>query len=102
MAYDVRVSRQMLKVLKLMIETPKEARSGAELSKATGVSSGTLYPLLQRLEQAGWVTSEWEEIDPSEAGRPRRRYYTLTALGQSRAAAELAELQTAPGALAWA
>ena len=102
MAYDVRVSRQMLKVLKLMIETPKEARSGAELSKATGISSGTLYPLLQRLEQAGWVTSEWEEIDPSEAGRPRRRYYTLTALGQSRAAAELAELQTAPGALAWA
>jgi PadR family transcriptional regulator PadR len=100
MPESVRVSRQMLKVLKSMVEKPREGRSGAELSKETGISSGTLYPLLQRLEQAGWVTSAWEQIDPSEVGRPRRRYYTLSALGQSRAVAELTELQTAPGVLA--
>jgi PadR family transcriptional regulator PadR len=100
MADDVRVSGQMLKVLKLMVEKPREGRSGADLSKAAGISSGTLYPLLQRLELVGWLTSAWEKIDPSEAGRPRRRYYTLTALGQSRAVAELIELQMAPGALA--
>ncbi len=100
MADDIRVSRQMLKVLKAMVEKPREGRSGAELSKGTGISSGTLYPLLQRLEQAGWVTSVWEEIDPSKAGRPRRRYYTLTALGRSHAVAELTDLQAAPGVLA--
>jgi PadR family transcriptional regulator, regulatory protein PadR len=100
MVEEVRISRQMLKVLKMMVEKPREGRSGAEISKGTAVSSGTLYPLLQRLEQAGWVTSEWEEIRPSEVGRPRRRFYTLTALGQTRAIAALTELQTAPGVLA--
>jgi PadR family transcriptional regulator, regulatory protein PadR len=98
---DIRVSRQMLKVLKTFVEKRREGQSGAELAKSTGVSSGTLYPLLQRLEHAGWVTSAWEQIDPSEEGRPRRRFYTLTALGQSRAIAELSALQTAPGVLSW-
>jgi PadR family transcriptional regulator PadR len=100
MADDVRVSRQMLKVLKMLVEKPREGHSGAEISKGVTISSGTLYPLLQRLEQAGWVTSEWEKVDPSEAGRPRRRFYRLTALGQTRAIAALTELQTAPGVLA--
>jgi PadR family transcriptional regulator PadR len=100
MGENIRVSRQMLKVLKMMVEKPREGRSGAELAKETGISSGTLYPLLQRLEHAGWVTSAWEGINPTEAGRPRRRFYTLTAHGQSRAIAELSELQTAPGVLA--
>ena len=41
------------------------------------MGSGTLYPLLARLEAAGWFTSEWEDVDPSEVGRPRRRLYKL-------------------------
>jgi PadR family transcriptional regulator, regulatory protein PadR len=65
------------------------------------LGSGTLYPLLQRLENAGWLKSEWEEVDPSEAGRPRRRLYKLTGHGQTRAVRELAELQTTAGVLAW-
>jgi len=97
----VRMSGQTLKLLKLMIERPREARSGAEISRLTSIGSGTLYPLLQRLEAAGWLTSEWENIEPSEAGRPRRRYYKLTGLGQTQAVAALSELQTAPGVLAW-
>jgi len=95
----VRVSRQMLKVFKFLIEKPKEHRSGAEISKATAIGSGTLYPLLQRLELAGLLKSEWEQIDPSEAGRPRRRFYLLTGPGQSEAIAALTEFQIAPGVL---
>lgn len=101
MTVDIRISGPMLKVLKVMVEKPQEQRSGAEISRSTAVGSGTLYPLLQRLENAGWLKSEWEKIDPSEAGRPRRRLYKLTGRGQTNAVKALAELQTAPGVLGW-
>jgi PadR family transcriptional regulator PadR len=99
--HDVRLTQPTLKVLRFLLEKPREGRSGAEMSKATKVGSGTLYPMLARLEAAGWLTSEWEAIDPREAGRPRRRFYKLTAVGQNNALAALAELQITTGALAW-
>ena len=95
MSDDVRLSQSALKVLRHLVETPRQGRSGADMSKAAQVGSGTLYPMLARLEAAGWLVSEWEAIDPSEAGRPRRRFYTLTGVGQTRALAALAELQVA-------
>jgi PadR family transcriptional regulator, regulatory protein PadR len=98
---DVRLSQSALKVLRFLLETPREGRSGAEMSKATKVGSGTLYPMLARLEAAGWLTSEWEVIDPSEAGRPRRRFYRLTAVGQNNARTALADLQMVARELAW-
>ena len=101
MSDDVRLSQQGLKVLRFLMETPREGRSGAEMSKATKVGSGTLYPMLARLEAAGWLTSEWEMIDPSEAGRPRRRFYRLTAVGQNSARRALTGLQMTAGELAW-
>jgi len=99
--HDLRLTQPILKVLRFLLEKPREGRSGADMSKATRVGSGTLYPMLARLEAAGWLTSEWEAIDPHEAGRPRRRFYKLTAVGQNKARAALAELQVAAGALAW-
>src|SRR4051794_37357317 len=101
MGDDVRLTQPALKVLRFLMETPREGRSGAEMSKATKVGSGTLYPMLARLEAAGWLTSEWEGIDPSEAGRPRRRFYRLTAVGQNSAREALVELQLVLGAPAW-
>jgi PadR family transcriptional regulator len=99
--HDVRLTQPTLKVLRFLLETPREGRSGAEMAKATRVGSGTLYPMLARLEAAGWLTSEWEVIDPKEAGRPRRRFYRLTAVGQNNARRALADLQMAAGELAW-
>jgi PadR family transcriptional regulator, regulatory protein PadR len=101
MADEIRLSGPTLKVLKLMLEKPREGRSGAEISRALGIGSGTLYPLLARLENASWVKSEWEEVEPSKVGRPRRRFYKLTGLGQTRARKALAELQTGSGVLVW-
>jgi PadR family transcriptional regulator, regulatory protein PadR len=101
MSDDVRLSQQSLKVLRFLMETPREGRSGAEMSKATKVGSGTLYPMLARLEAVGWLTSEWEVIDPSKAGRPRRRFYRLTAIGQNSAREALRDLQMAAGELSW-
>jgi PadR family transcriptional regulator, regulatory protein PadR len=97
----VRLTQPALKVLRFLMQTPREGRSGAEMSKATKVGSGTLYPMLARLEAAGWLTSEWEMIDPSEAGRPRRRFYRLTAIGQNNAREALIDLQMAAGELSW-
>jgi PadR family transcriptional regulator PadR len=81
MVQDIRLSAPTLKVLKLFVENPRLHRSGAEISKETGLSSGTLYPLLARLEEAGWLASEWEKADPARIGRPRRRFYTITGEG---------------------
>lgn len=98
---DPRLSVPSLRVLKFMLEAPRVPRSGAELSRALNIKSGTLYPLLARLEGSGWLASRWEEVDPSQQGRPRRRLYTLTGLGQTTAHRALADLQVAPGVLAW-
>ncbi|MGH7471577.1 MAG: PadR family transcriptional regulator [Longimicrobiales bacterium] len=66
---------------------------GFDLMRATGLPSGTVYPLLRRLEAAGLVRSEWEDIDAEREGRPRRRYYALTAAGRKSLAAALPRLR---------
>lgn len=95
---DIRLTKPALKVLQFLISDLKQ-HSGAEISLGAHVSSGTLYPLLVRLQAAGWLDSKWEDVDPAVVGRPRRRFYWLTGLGQKRALAELSALQI--GELAW-
>jgi PadR family transcriptional regulator, regulatory protein PadR len=78
----MRVTGPLLKVLRSFLEAPGHEVYGLELARATGLKSGTLYPILDRLESRGWVSSRWEERDPAEMGRPRRRFYQLTGIGQ--------------------
>jgi DNA-binding PadR family transcriptional regulator len=56
---------------------------GFDIIDITGVPGGTVYPALRRLEDAGYLTSEWEEqsIAQSEP-RPARKYYELTREGR--------------------
>jgi PadR family transcriptional regulator PadR len=82
---DVRISLQTLRVLEAFLEDPGDQLSGSDVQKRCGIASGTLYPILLRLESAGWFVSRWEAIDPSSAGRPRRRLYRLTPNGLTRA-----------------
>jgi PadR family transcriptional regulator, regulatory protein PadR len=81
----VRMSLQTLHVLEAFLENPAEQLSGADVQKRCRIASGTLYPILLRLESAGWFVSRWEAIDPVSAGRPRRRLYRLTPNGLTRA-----------------
>lgn len=81
---DIRITLQTLKVLEAFLADPTAACSGADIHQRCGIASGTLYPILLRLESAGWLTSRWESIDPSEAGRPRKRLYRLTSTGLKR------------------
>ena len=68
-------------------------RYGFELMKVTGLPSGTVYPILSRLESAGLVRSRWEDEDRAHGeGRPRRRYYETTAEGQTALSGALERL----------
>jgi PadR family transcriptional regulator, regulatory protein PadR len=89
---DVRLSLQTLRVLEAFLENPADSLSGSDVQKRGGLASGTLYPILLRLESAGWFVSRWETVDPSAVGRPRRRLYRLTPGGLSRASAVFASL----------
>lgn len=102
MANDVRLSHPTLLVLRAIIATPNQGISGAEIGRLTKLMSGTLYPILIRLEDAGWLESEWEEVDPRDVGRPRRRLYTITRAGRARALSAFADLGIRSGDLAWA
>src|SRR3954470_5111838 len=81
----VRMSLQTLRALEAFLENPTDELSGSDVQKRSGLASGTLYPILLRLESAGWFVSRWEAIDPATAGRPRRRLYKLTPSGVTRA-----------------
>jgi PadR family transcriptional regulator, regulatory protein PadR len=83
-------------VIGYLLERVGEDVYGLEIIRARGVKSGTLYPLLDRLEAAGVLESVWEDLNPTEEGRPRRRIYHLTGIGQTWASATL--LEYVPGA----
>ena len=70
------------------------SRHGFQIMDVTGLASGTVYPVLRRLEKEAAVESEWEDAaDASAAGRRRRRIYRLTESGQQ--VAELARQRLA-------
>lgn len=76
-------SLQTRAVLAALLEKPLAWRHGYDLSKATGLKSGTLYPLLIRLSDQGFLESKWEEAE--QPGKPPRHAYRLTASGKALA-----------------
>lgn len=70
-----------------MLAMPSEWHHGYSLSQRTGLASGTLYPILMRLEELDWLETRWET--DAEPGRPPRHLYRLTADGRSWAREEL-------------
>ena len=77
-------------VIQTFLQDPKEEHYGLEIGTAAGLPSGTVHPILARLEGLGWVESRWEELDTRVQGRPSRRYYKLTASGEQNARDALA------------
>lgn len=77
-----RLSYQGLLVIRAFLDHPRKALCGADLLKVTNLSTGTLYPILLRFEKYGLLESEWEDVKPNEAGRPRRRLYKITLHGK--------------------
>ena len=87
-----RITGPTLRVLREFLVRPIEQLSGVDISRSTGLASGTLYPILFRLEEAGWLESAWENVSASEVKRPRRRLYRITAVGESCARRSFAEV----------
>jgi PadR family transcriptional regulator, regulatory protein PadR len=100
---EPRITGPTLKVLGALLLPGHEELSGADISRATKLASGTLYPILFRLERIGWLESRWEDGEPKALGRPRRRLYRVTELGAQSARAALKDIvEPAFGRVAWA
>ncbi len=88
-----RMTLQTVLVLRALLTDPTNPRYGLELATETLLPTGTIYPILARLEAARWVVSSWENVDPAKEGRPRRRLYQLTGAGATQARAAITETQ---------
>lgn len=94
---DVRMTVPVAAVLRAFLEDPRKERYGFDLMKDTSLKSGTLYPILARLEVAGWLVSEREDIDEKTEGRRARRFYRISPDGAGAARVALAELHSQVG-----
>ncbi|MEV7908199.1 PadR family transcriptional regulator [Streptomyces anulatus] len=86
-------------VLRAMLDAPAREMYGLEICAAAGLPSGTIHPVLARLEGIRWLESRWAEAEPYERSGPRRRYYRLTPDGAERARVALAQARTKAGGL---
>ena len=86
-------------VLRALLAEPGREMYGLQICEAAGLPSGTIHPILARFEGLGWLESRWEDIEPEEQGRPRRRYYRLTEDGAERARIALAQATTSVSTL---
>ena len=78
------LSKEARTLVQTLADTPLEWRYGYDLLKATGLKSGTLYPILMRLADRGLLEAKWLEAET--LGRPQRHAYKLTPAGCSLAA----------------
>lgn len=68
--------------LVLDVLTTRNNAHGFWIAHSTGIKTGTLYPILRRLEARGYVKARWEKGTPEGLGRPLRRFYSLTKEGR--------------------
>ena len=87
MGVRLRLSRQTLAVLEVLLVRLAEWQHGYSLSQLTGIPSGTLYPILMRLEKLHWLETRWEEV--KNPGRPPRHLYRLSGTAREWAREEL-------------
>ena len=89
MAGKLRVTDATLDVLEVLLG-PDDELYGLKIAKAIDRPTGSVFPILARLEQMGWAVSAWETTEPSARGA-RRRFYRLSPEGVAGARAVLAE-----------
>lgn len=93
------LSRHARMLLAALLDAGSGWSYGYDLCSTTGIKSGTLYPLLIRLESQGYLEAEWQQ--PVASGRPPRHVYRLTAAGRQLAQSEGAALDRAEADAGW-
>lgn len=78
----VKLTLPTARMLRALLDGP---RYGFDLAVSMTMPTGTVFPMLGRMEAGGLVTSVLEQIDQHEAKRPARRYYQLTPAGRAYA-----------------
>lgn len=79
----VRVTKPLLDVLEVLLQAFDDRADdlhGWAIMRATKRSGPTVYGVLDRLEDTGWISGRWEDDNP-EPGKPRRRLYSITPTG---------------------
>jgi PadR family transcriptional regulator PadR len=84
----IRLTTPTRLVLDILMAAGDEPPWGYRICELAGLGSGTVYPILERLEEAGWIEGTWEADQPGD--RPRRRFYAITGTGRVSYAAALA------------
>ena len=74
----LKLSPQTLLILEVFLDQPAEWKYGYDLSRLTGLKSGTLYPILMRLADRKLLDTSWEASEP---GKPPRHMYRFTPEG---------------------
>jgi PadR family transcriptional regulator PadR len=87
----MRKTYTLAQVAAALMADPTGRHWGYQLSKASGVRSGVMYPVLTRLLAQGWLTDGWEDPQAIKEKRPPRRYYELTDEGRIQLGAIVAE-----------
>lgn len=76
-----RVTVAFLRILELFIANDKSSYCGSDVMKLLNLRSGTVYPLLTRMTNAGWLSRELENVNPKLVGRPAKRFYQISSTG---------------------
>ena len=87
MGIRLRRSLSSLTIIEALLAQPSHWHHGYAISRRTSVPSGTLYPILMRLDKLGWLETRWEDSVPQ--GRPPRHLYRLSGNGREWAREEL-------------
>ncbi len=85
MKKEWRMTLQTLQVLQVFLREPNSEHCGIEIIQATRLASGTVYPILRKLEADSFLTSYREKGKPQDLKRPLKQYYKITAKGKTKA-----------------
>lgn len=81
---NIRLTKPTIAVLEALLSAKDDSPPwGLSICREADLGPGTVYPILDRLAERGWVTS-YEETGP-HPGRPARRFYELTGVGRQQA-----------------
>lgn len=97
MAQKLFLTRTSRAVIAALARSPDAELWGKQICRDADLPSGTVYPMLERLADLGWVAHRWESgDDPQRTASPPRRFWRLTDDGRNHAAAVLASTEKRP------